>query len=130
VDDECLACPACGGVETHNADCPVAQNIRASLYAEREREGRKDDAGKTRWDLVPWEVMDEVARVLTKGAAKYGDDNWELVPDWGRRYFAATLRHLMAWQRGESLDQETGEAHLAHAICCLLFLRSRGRMNG
>lgn len=86
-------------------------------------EGRKDDAGKTRWDLVPWEVMDEVARVLTKGAEKYGDDNWRAVMDWNSRYFAAALRHILAWKSGQHADTETGESHLAHAICCLLFLR-------
>mgnify|MGYP007111985039 FL=1 len=31
--------------------------------------------------------------------------------------------HFTAWQSGELVDPETGESHLDHAICCLLFLR-------
>lgn len=84
--------------------------------------GRKDDAGKARWDLVPWDVMASVVRVLTFGARRYGDDNWRRVPGVRRRYFAAAMRHVMAWERGEVADPDTGESHLAHAICCLLFL--------
>ena len=38
------------------------------------------------------------------------------------RYYDAAMRHLYAWFNGEPKDIETGESHLAHAICCLLFL--------
>lgn len=84
--------------------------------------GRKDDQDKTRWDLIPWEQMEEVANVLTSGAKKYGDNNWAQVEDAPRRYFAAAMRHLVAWQQGEAVDAESGRSPLAHAVCCLLFL--------
>lgn len=89
--------------------------------------GRKDDTGKTRWDLVPWSTLDEVAQVLTAGAAKYGDENWRAVPDAQRRYFAALLRHVMAWWGDEVNDPDDGLPHLIHAICCLMFLRELNR---
>lgn len=85
-------------------------------------EGRKDDAGKTDWGLVPWPAMEIVAAVLQHGAEKYGRDNWKNVTDAQRRYFNAAMRHLLAHQRGELSDADSGRPHLAHAICCLLFL--------
>ena len=30
--------------------------------------------------------------------------------------------HMWAWKNGEQLDQESGIHHLAHAMCCLMFL--------
>lgn len=42
---------------------------------------------------------------------------------WSRLY-AALLRHLWAWWRGQDRDPETGLSHLAHVCCCALFLLS------
>jgi hypothetical protein len=84
--------------------------------------GRKDDLGKTRYDLVPPLALEEFAKVLTFGAEKYAADNWRSVPGAADRYFAAAQRHIWAYKRGEKLDNESGLAHLAHAICCLVFL--------
>jgi hypothetical protein len=84
--------------------------------------GRKDDSGKPRWDLLPMTEVGEAVDVLTTGAVKYEDDNWKRVPDHRSRYFSAAMRHLTAWWGGERLDAETGKSHLAHAVCCLLFL--------
>jgi len=85
-------------------------------------EGEKRDDGKPRWDLLPWPEVGQVVGVLTFGAAKYADDNWQKVPDARRRYFAAAMRHLTAWWEGERIDPESGRHHLAHATCCVLFL--------
>lgn len=84
-------------------------------------EGRKDDSGKPRYDLLPPELLDGVARVLTFGADKYGERNWEKGMRWGRP-FAALMRHMWAWWRGEACDPETGMSHLWHAGCCVAFL--------
>lgn len=83
--------------------------------------GRKDDTDKLRWDLLP-ESLEDVVKVLTFGAKKYSPDGWKQVPEAQPRYFAATMRHLWAWRRGEDLDPESGLPHLAHAACCVLFL--------
>jgi len=84
--------------------------------------GKKHDQGKPQWDLVPWAAQGEVVEVLTFGADKYGPENWRQVDNSRRRYFAAALRHTIAWFKGEKRDPESGLHHLAHAICCLLFL--------
>lgn len=83
--------------------------------------GVKYDEGKPRTDLLPTDSLLGVAEILSFGAAKYGDRNWEKGMDWNRLY-AAALRHLYAWQLGEDLDPESGKHHLKHATCCLLML--------
>ena len=84
--------------------------------------GRKFDGGKLEYGLLPPLALEETVKVLTFGAQKYERDNWQRVPDSKRRYFDAAQRHLWAWKSGEQIDQETGINHLAHAMCCLMFL--------
>ena len=84
--------------------------------------GRKFDGGKLEYGLVPPHALREVVKVLTFGAQKYERDNWQKVPDSKRRYFDALQRHVWAWKEGEQNDPESGIHHLAHAMCCLMFL--------
>lgn len=84
--------------------------------------GKKFDGGKPKYSLLPVYPLLEVVRVLTFGAAKYGDDNWMIVPNAKQRYTDAAMRHLEAWRAGHITDDESGYHHLAHAMCCLLFL--------
>lgn len=88
----------------------------------KEQEGMKFDAGKLRYDLMPVCADREVVKILTFGAAKYADDNWRKVDNQKKRYYAAARRHIEAWRGNEMLDVESGYHHLAHAICCLIFL--------
>ena len=89
--------------------------------------GRKDDAGKPRWSLVPEYAMEDVVKVLTYGARKYGDDNWHEVADGQRRYYDAAMRHIMAYRKGCQTDDESGLPHLAHAVASLLFIMALER---
>ena len=84
--------------------------------------GRKDDAWKPRWSLVPWAQVGDIVKVLTNGAEKYNDNNWKKVSEPIDRYTSAMMRHITAWASGEETDKEWGLPHLAHAGCCLLFL--------
>ena len=84
--------------------------------------GRKDDSGKIRYSLVPPRALALVARVLTYGAERYGAHNWERVENGRERYTDAVMRHVEAWRSGEKSDPDTGVHHLAHAVCCALFL--------
>jgi hypothetical protein len=86
-----------------------------------EKGGVKFDRGKRRYDLASPTALDQLVDVLTFGAQKYRDRNWEVGMPWGRA-FAAAMRHLWAWWRGETLDPETGMNHVAHAMCNLMFL--------
>jgi len=87
--------------------------------------GRKDDLGKTRWELVPWEALTEVVQVLMAGSKKYDDHNWQWLPGLRTRVFAAGIRHMVQRILGEKRDKETGRLHSAHACCCLLFFTWR-----
>lgn len=84
--------------------------------------GMKFDTDKPMWDLLPYEQLSNVVDVLTYGAKKYSKENWKRVQNPKDRYFAAAMRHLIAWRKGERLDGESELPHLSHAICCLLFL--------
>ena len=85
--------------------------------------GVKYDTGKPRWDLLPPDALDDVARVLSYGADKYAARNWEKGMDWGR-LSAALQRHLAAFSMGEDIDPESGLHHLAHMSCCALMLHA------
>ena len=84
--------------------------------------GKKHDGGKPRWDLLPWRQVAAVVEVITFGATKYGERNWQELKNARARYFAALHRHVSAWESGERLDKETGLPHLAHATTNALFL--------
>ena len=89
-------------------------------------EGRKYDADKPRMDLLPFDALIEVAKVMGVGAEKYGDDNWRLVEP-ATRYEAALLRHYTAYKSGEINDPETGLPHLAHMATNALFILARSK---
>jgi hypothetical protein len=79
---------------------------------------------KLRWDLLPVREIEEVVKILTFGAKKYNDNNWKEGRDVKSedRYFAAMMRHLVAYRKGELIDPESGLSHLSHAMCNVLFL--------
>ena len=83
--------------------------------------GHKDDQDKIRMELIPPELLEAVGDILTFGAKKYADRNWEHGMKWSRP-FGALMRHMWAWWRGEDKDPETGRSHLWHAACCISFL--------
>lgn len=84
-------------------------------------EGTKYDDGKLPLDLWSPDALFATAEVLAFGAYKYQPYNWAKGIKYSR-VFSALLRHLWAFWRGEKLDKETKLHHLAHAMCCLMFL--------
>jgi hypothetical protein len=97
----------------------------------REPEGLKFDSDKTRIELFPGDALFAISDILTFGAKKYDDRNWELGMKWSR-LFGGVMRHLWSWFQGKvptktnfvfgDLDAETGRSHLWHAGCCIVFL--------
>lgn len=84
-------------------------------------EGRKDDGGKCRLDLIPVGALWEVGKVYTMGASKYDDWNWASGIKYSR-LIGALLRHLFKWVSGEIFDQEDGQHHLSSVVWCGLSL--------
>lgn len=102
--------------------------MSAPWPCELAKEGQHLDDGKPRWDLLPYDALEEVVKVLTYGQKKYPNPprNWELGILYSRIY-ASTLRHLWTWFMsritGQSgIDKESGRPHLAHAATNVLFL--------
>lgn len=89
------------------------------------KKGVKYDAEKLRWDLLPYDALEEVVKILTHGAKKYEDENWKRVTPSKKRYSAALMRHFSKWMQGEKIDPESGNdklRHIAQVVCNGLFL--------
>ncbi len=77
--------------------------------------------GKPRWDLLAYDTLWEMAAVMTEGAKKHGERDWEKGVSYND-YFSAAMRHLSAWHLGESMDPQSKHNHLAHAMCDLMII--------
>ena len=79
-----------------------------------QKEGKKNDKkdDKTRWELMPLDCLEDIARVYTEGAKKYGENTWQYLDNGYQRYKGALLRHLYR-SENETFDEETGCRHLA-----------------
>lgn len=94
----------------------MAEEIEKAAFEEAKKPSmnfaRKDDQDKLRYELIPCYPLEELAKVYTIGAKKYGDDNWRKGMSW-KRIFGALLRHAWAYWRGEKIDPKDGQHHLA-----------------
>lgn len=76
--------------------------------------GVKHDQNKPRTELIPTEFIIEVAKALTFGQAKYGEDNFRQGISY-RRLLGAAKRHIELELAGIETDGDSGHSHLAHA---------------
>lgn len=83
--------------------------------------GERKNSGKSRYDLLPAFAIEELVKVLTYGANKYSDRNWEKGLSWTET-FGSLMRHAWAWMKGEDRDKESQCLHMAHVACNALFL--------
>ena len=70
---------------------------------------------KLRWELLPLPLVEDIVKVYTFGAKKYAPNSWQNLDDGYNRYKAALFRHIVAYEKGETLDKESNLPHLAHA---------------
>ena len=56
--------------------------------------GRQSDI-KFDYTLLPGDALEHIAECLTAGCAKYGKDNWRLIPR--RDHVSHAIRHLLLW---------------------------------
>jgi len=80
----------------------------------------KEKDKKLRWDLAPWKAFEKVVEVITKGAQKYGEDNWKLINS--EVFDAAMMRHYVSYKNGERYDNQWNLTHLSHFVCNAIFL--------
>ena len=95
----------------------------------KKKEGIKHDQGKLRYELLVPEFLEEMAKIISHGAEKYGDWNWTEVEGARQRYEGALLRHIQAWRKGEILNEEENKNkekfyfhHTAHIAINAMFL--------
>ena len=81
--------------------------------------GARKSSGKVNWSMAPMHLLAGMTRVLMSGTIKYNPWNWAKGMPWSE-CFSCTIRHLFKWW---FLDEETGEHHLDHVLCNVMFLR-------
>lgn len=79
----------------------------------------KNVQGKTPYELIPVEAMEQFALAMKYGADKHEVDDWRqgngMPWTW---LIAAALRHSFAMLKGENYDRDSGLHHGAHLMCC------------
>lgn len=100
------------GVAKPMADRPILDTGARRDFATGSR--RDVATGKGRYDLLPFTVIDALAKHYEKGAAKYGDRNWEKGQPLSV-FLDSALRHTHRWATGQ-----VDEDHLIAAIWNLM----------
>lgn len=88
---------------------------------EEKEEALRFNEGKNMLDLVPPIVVEELGKVLTFGAKKYGRFNYRKGMKWSK-CIASLKRHLIAFEKGIDFDDESGLLHLSHILVNSMFL--------
>ena len=104
----------------YHSDDTVTKGI-GDVNSTAKGSGARFNGGKADLSLIPLATLEDEARVWMYGTKKYAAWNWAKGMPWSVPY-ACAMRHLAAWQRGEELDPESGQPHLAHAMCNLRML--------
>ena len=101
--------------------CQEVLKLNRDLPSVNPEQALRYNIGKPRVSLVPFEVLLALADHYTVGAKKYEDHNWRK----GLKYsdtMDSAMRHIIAFQTGEDIDEETGSSHLISAIWNLVAL--------
>lgn len=79
-------------------DAPIVENER----------GGKQSKVAYRYDLIPAEVLERIARIFDYGAKIYEPDNWKKISL--EDHINHCLVHIMAYRLGDSSDDHLGHA--------------------
>lgn len=75
---------------------------------------------KPQWDLVDFDSLKPMVRVLEFWMKKYAKDNWKKEME-KRQILNSLMRHLIALMRWEENDPESWLPHIGHLMCNALF---------
>lgn len=88
---------------TVGPDAPIVENER----------GGKQSHVAYRYDLIPPEVLERIARIFDYGAQRYEPNNWKLISI--DEHLNHAFTHMIAYRLGDTNDD-----HLGHAAWRLL----------
>lgn len=77
--------------------------------------GARFDAGKSRVDLIPAEVLLMLGEIYEMGARKYDASNWRKGMKWSKVY-GPLFRHLLRFWMGQKDDEESQKLHIMHVV--------------
>jgi len=80
---------------------------------------KRKNSGKPAMSNVLPEFLLGMAHIMTEGEKKYGKHNWKKGNYTSVPYDSA-MRHILKWQTGDSIDQESKSHHLFHAAVNLM----------
>jgi len=95
---------------------------RSKEWPDEQRYADRHNKGKLEWDQIDFESLEPLVEVLMFGETKYSRDNWkkgQLITE----LLGSLFRHIIAFQKGEDLDSESGKSHIGHAMCNLMFIQ-------
>lgn len=98
---------ACNRFDQQAKEIPVTPEELA-------QSGTRNDRRKPRVDLIPPEVLIELAKLCEYGARKYSENNWRRGMNYSRMY-GSMQRHALKFWSGEAIDEE-GFHHLIAVI--------------
>jgi len=95
---------------------------RSKEWPDKQQYADRHNKGKMEWDQIDFESLEPLVEVLMFGETKYSRDNWkkgQLITE----LLGSLFRHIIAFQKGEDLDSESGKSHIGHAMCNLMFIQ-------
>lgn len=104
--------------------CSDCGNTLEQVESNRQdKKAVRHNQDKLRVDLIPTQLTESVAKVLTFGAKKYSPNNWKgFTKEQQDEILGSLLRHILEYQKGNKIDSESGLHHLAHAACNIAFI--------
>lgn len=82
--------------------------------------GLRYNEGKLPWHLVDFRALKSMVEVLKYGKAKYDEDQWKKGLSL-KEIRDSFIRHMIEWNAGNEVDEESGLSHIGHMMCNLLF---------
>lgn len=90
-------------------------------HEDKKQESLRFNTGKIQTKEIDPDFVLGIGDVLTKSREKYPAFNWCKPTPFSVPY-ESMMRHLMAFQKGEEFDVESGKHHLLHVATNVMFL--------
>ena len=98
---------------------PMMDNIEVN------EQGGKGTRITERYDLIDPLALERMADIMGEGAAKYGENNWRLVP--ARTHLNHALRHALKWSFGDNKEDHAGHFFTRAMMFLAMALEEEGK---